>query len=72
MYEAERQTNVSSKTIWGAVNHRQKTAGGYQWRFEDDLDIPKNISKKARIYKQKVVQIDKNTNKILAIFESAA
>lgn len=72
MYEAERQTKISSKNIWGAVNHKQKTAGGYQWRFEDDLDTPENISNKTRIYKQKVMQIHKDTNSVLAIFESAA
>ena len=43
MYEAERQTKISSKNIWGAVNH-----------------------------KQKVMQIHKDTNSVLAIFESAA
>lgn len=72
MHDAERKTGVSAKNIHLAVNHKQKHAGNYQWRFEDDKDIPTDISQEIKIYKQKVKQIDKTNNKIINVFESAA
>lgn len=72
MKDAERSTGVSSKNIFEAIRHLSQTAGGFQWRYEDDADIPIDISKKARIYKQKVCQIDKNNKKIINTYESAS
>lgn len=74
MYEAERQTGISSKNIWNAVHLYQKTCGGYQWRFNDDKEhLVTDISnEKVRKYKQKVQQINKETNEIIKIYDSAA
>ena len=72
--EAERQTGISSKSIWNAVHLYQKTCGGYQWRFNDDKEhLVTDISnEKVRKYKQKVQQINKETNEIIKIYDSAA
>lgn len=71
MTEAERQTKVSHKNIWGAANHKQKTAGGFQWCFEEDPDKPKNISKKATGHGRKVQQINIQTNQVIHTFNNA-
>ena len=68
-HEAERQTGISNKNIHNALNHKQKTAGGFQWRYEDDTQEVENISDKNRISKE-VLQI--KDNEIIAIYKTAA
>jgi DNA invertase Pin-like site-specific DNA recombinase len=58
-HKAETVTGVSSKNIWYALSGG-KTAGGYQWKYEDDDKAIVDISNKARIYKQQVIQIMKD------------
>lgn len=48
MSDAQSKTGISSKNIWGVVNHKGHTAGGYQWRFSDDPDIPQNLLTKKK------------------------
>lgn len=71
MVDAEMTTNISSKNIWAAVSHCSLTAGGYQWRYEGDPDIPQDIENKARKYKQAVYQFDKDGT-FVADYESAS
>lgn len=61
--EAERQTNISHKTIWGVLNHVQKTAGGFQWRYEDDLEPIQDLSKRKAVIR-KIKQINNNNQEI--------
>ena len=69
-HEAERQTGISNKTIWYAVNHKQKLSGGFQWRYEDDTTPVENLSlTKYRISKE--IEQLKN-NKIINTFKTAA
>lgn len=74
MHEAERQTGISSKSIWLGVHLKQPIVGGYQWRFEDDIEnkVIDISNENFRKYKQRVKQIDKTTNEIINIYESAA
>ena len=74
MYEAERQTGISSKGIWNAVHLRQRTCSGYQWRFDNDTEHPvvDLSNQKVRKYKQEVQQINIDTNQIVGIYESVA
>lgn len=69
-HDAERQTGISNKTIWLAVNHKQQQSGGFQWRYEDDPTPVENLSLgKIRISKE--VQQLKN-NQIIKTFKTAA
>lgn len=74
MHEAERQTGISSKSIYLGVHLQQKVVGGFQWRFSNDKEnLVTDLSKEKIIkYKQKVKQIDIETNDIINIYESAA
>lgn len=71
MADAENVTGISRKNIWCALSGDSLTAGGYQWRCEDDSNAPQNIEPKARIYKQPVCQLDKN-DVLVAVYESAS
>ena len=70
MYKAEENTGISSKAIWGAVNHKQKTSGGFQWRFEDDIQNIPNLEKTSR-KSYHVIQLDKN-QKYIATYINAS
>lgn len=74
MYEAERQTGISSKSIYLGVHLKQKAVGGFQWRFSDDKEnlVTDLSNEKIRKYKQKVKQIDIKTNETINIYESVS
>lgn len=74
MYEAERQTGISSKSIYLGVHLQQKVVGGFQWRFLDDKNnLVTDLSKeKIIIYKQQVNQIDTITNEKIKTYSSVA
>lgn len=69
---AEQATGISAKNIWAVIRGKNKTAGGFQWVYKNDLP-PKNISKEHLNvnYKQKVVQYSKE-GVLLNEYESAA
>lgn len=69
MTEAERQTGISHKNIWNNVQHMGDSAGGFQWRFEDDATPVLDMSKK-RIKRKKVKQIDNFTQNVIEIYDS--
>lgn len=64
--EASNYTNINATNISRACRAGGVSkAGGFQWRFEEDNDIPTNIEKplkKTKIYKTQlpVIQYDKN------------
>jgi group I intron endonuclease len=64
-------TGVDKRNIWMALSGSGLTAGCYQWRYEDDDNIPQDIEQKARIYKRPVCQFDKN-DVLVAVYESAS
>lgn len=69
MAEAERQSGVSSKNIWNAVNGKSYTAGGYQWkRLADDKEMV-DVTTKTKKQKQPVVCIKEDGS--LIKFESS-
>lgn len=84
IYEAEKQTNVNHRQIWNCANKRKtnydrngkiyshipKTAGGYIWVYEDqlnDFDLSYYISK---IIRYPVYQYDLNWN-LIKMWDSA-
>jgi group I intron endonuclease len=68
--DAERATGIKISNIWEALSGHSYTAGGYQWKYEK-YDKIEDVSAKARNYKQKVIQKDKDGN-VLQIYESAS
>lgn len=74
MHQAEKHSGVSSKLIWGVVHMRQKLAGGYQWRFMDDLKNSVNdlSNEKIVIQNRPVKQIDIKTNEVINTYKSSA
>ena len=71
MAEAERQTGISHKNIWNVVHHSQKSAGSYQWRYENDETPVQDLTKRTAI-KRKVKQIDNNTQQIIKIYDTTS
>lgn len=56
--EATRQTGVSYKTICAVVNHQQKTAGGFQWKYIDDETPIIKLEKYRKSYPVKQFTLD--------------
>ena len=71
MADAEKHTGISRKNIWGAINHTQKSAGNYQWRYENDNTPVQDLTKRTAIRK-KVKQIDNNTQQIIKIYNTVS
>lgn len=68
--DAADDMKVDRAAISYAVNGSHKSAAGYFWKYQDE---EKNFkSEKIKNWKVKVCQIDKETDKILNIFDSAA
>lgn len=66
--QAEENTGIKAKSIWHAIASNG-TAGGFQWCYFENIN---NIKpRKGRIYRQKVIQKDKES-KIIAVYTSAA
>ena len=71
MKEAERQTQISEKSIYLGVHKKQLLVGGFQWRFCDDKP-PSDISQEKKYNTNPVIQIDKDTNEIINTYKNAA
>ena len=73
MYEAERQTGISSKRIYLGVHLKQKLVDDFQWRFIDDKEHPvEDLSNQKRRMSYKVKQINKNNNEIINTYKNAS
>ena len=68
-HEAERQTGISFTNICKCCRGERKHAGGYIWRYNNS-EIPVNPITINTVRFTKVLQIDKNTNEIIAEFNS--
>lgn len=67
--EAGRQTGCQQSKITDACKGNRRTAGEYQWRYDDlKLDSVSPIVQRTNI-KKKVAQYDKNDN-LIAVYES--
>lgn len=64
--EASRKTLCQVSHIREVANGDRKTCGGYIWEWKEDF-IPKDIGRK-----KKVAQLDKDSEKVIKIFESVS
>lgn len=61
--EASEKTNILKTIINRALNHKLKHAGGFQWRYSDDKNMPNDISDFFIV--RTVLKIDPLTLKII-------
>lgn len=68
MVDAERATGIKFKQIWKVCNGQTKTASGYIWRYEGDINnLEINIVKGVP---KKVYKIDRDTKEIICEYDS--
>ena len=67
--EAAKVTGVNFTNICRACNCKRDTAGDFQWKYVDDARVISAYTPST--YGIKVVQLDKETNEVLAVFASA-
>lgn len=62
--EAAQLSNVSRRSISFACTKEQDSAGGFQWRYEDDKDIPGDlIAKRLSVYCNPIIPIIQSDKK---------
>lgn len=67
--QASFQTGIDHWSICACCRGKYQQAGGYQWKYSDDEKVIKPLSKRVDFT---VLQIDKNTDEIIAQFSSLA
>lgn len=58
--EASKNTGINRRSIAFVCEHVQKTAGGFQWRYENDTDIPQDLE---------IVRLAKYCNPLVPIIQ---
>lgn len=66
---ASQQTGIDASNISRVCSNSRELAGNFQWKYvEDSKEISKYVPP---IFGKKVIQIDKETGEVLAMFDSA-
>ena len=68
LYEAKIKTGFAIDTIKDAAIGNTSNCGGFYWRFKNDIN--KEFVPIKRLFKRKIVQINKDTNEIITEFDS--
>ena len=68
--DASREMKCSVTAISRCLNGKSNYSMGYYWKYNDDTYKPNNYEEVKSLKPIKVLQIDKNTNEVINIFES--